>query len=564
MAISYTLRSTPDGVPTSVTVTVKFRPHTINASDYRFNKVLDKLKQDCTEDEIIEIIDLKETVSKSTAGLLEVRGSRLFAQDREIPASLAKPLFTRLNMGLDILPYEKFILRVLENPSFRSVQQLAGFLENAKLPITEDGHFIAYKRVTSGYKDCHTAKIDNRVGQIPHMPRNMVNDDPNQTCSYGYHVCSYEYLSHFSGSHTMACKIDPADVVSVPIDYNNAKMRVCRYEVVGEIPDDRIREDNYFTSPDYDEFSELDPFKALEVDNGFEYVEEVDGYNPYGTPGYRVNRGDSQVHIPLIGLYGVMKDNKTMANAVEAVASNFQITVPMARGTIKAFLDDKFNDFEPFEADVNLERPTHETKVDVQDNDDETKYFYGSTKIDFRIVSYFLNHPGGYAAIVMVAYHYGLTFVEAADICLFAEDQGLEDAYLEDEEDEEDEEYDDEDDWEDEEDVVDDDDEDDEDEEEADIKAGEEEIFLNSPQIVPVVPEPVPIEEVFIVVPGSDTKEPETELTDAPPADEVDDRSSENPAPPTDDITEVIGENPGPEDKPVVKPEDDDESPWTL
>jgi len=27
-------------------------------------------------------------------------------------------------------------------------------------------------------------------------------------------------------------KVNPKDVVSVPVDYNNTKMRVCRYEVI--------------------------------------------------------------------------------------------------------------------------------------------------------------------------------------------------------------------------------------------------------------------------------------------------------------------------------------------
>ena len=32
----------------------------------------------------------------------------------------------------------------------------------------------------------------------------------------------------------MLVKVDPADVVSIPVDYNNTKMRCCRYEVIGE------------------------------------------------------------------------------------------------------------------------------------------------------------------------------------------------------------------------------------------------------------------------------------------------------------------------------------------
>jgi hypothetical protein len=67
------------------------------------------------------------------------------------------------------------------------------------------------------------------------MPRSKVDDDPESTCSTGLHVCSFEYLRSFGGQRTMLCQVDPADVVSVPIDYQNTKVRVCRLTVVKEV-----------------------------------------------------------------------------------------------------------------------------------------------------------------------------------------------------------------------------------------------------------------------------------------------------------------------------------------
>jgi hypothetical protein len=55
-------------------------------------------------------------------------------------------------------------------------------------------------------------------------------------------------LSSFGGDRTVIVKINPADVVSIPSDYNDAKGRACRYEVVGEVgvnPDDEVE----FTQP---------------------------------------------------------------------------------------------------------------------------------------------------------------------------------------------------------------------------------------------------------------------------------------------------------------------------
>jgi acyl carrier protein len=71
------------------------------------------------------------------------------------------------------------------------------------------------------------------------MPREDVEDNPERTCSAGLHVCSMEYLNHAyisdSQYRTIACKVNPVDVVSVPTDYNRSKMRVCRYEVIGDV-----------------------------------------------------------------------------------------------------------------------------------------------------------------------------------------------------------------------------------------------------------------------------------------------------------------------------------------
>lgn len=75
------------------------------------------------------------------------------------------------------------------------------------------------------------------------MPRNQVNEDSSQTCSYGLHVANFEYATNFYSDGVMLeCEVNPADVVSIPTDYNQSKMRVCRYKVLG-IVDQKHSED---------------------------------------------------------------------------------------------------------------------------------------------------------------------------------------------------------------------------------------------------------------------------------------------------------------------------------
>jgi len=128
----------------------------------------------------------------------------------------------------------RFLENLQENPSYKSVEQLYGFLEVHTMPISNDGCFYAYKVITSDFKDCYTSEIDNSVGSHVSMSRNKVEDNPDRTCSAGLHVCAFEYAKNFffgNGRILVKVKINPKDVVSIPTDYNNAKMRVCAYTV---------------------------------------------------------------------------------------------------------------------------------------------------------------------------------------------------------------------------------------------------------------------------------------------------------------------------------------------
>lgn len=142
--------------------------------------------------------------------------------------------------GHDAGPLIQFIENLMGNPDKRAVDELFNFIMVGGLPITSDGYFLAYKKVRNNYTDCHTGKVYNGVGAKPWMPRSMVDPNRNNTCSDGYHFCSYDYLPHFGNSNTnlvMVVKVNPADVVSIPADYHDTKGRANTYEVVAELED---------------------------------------------------------------------------------------------------------------------------------------------------------------------------------------------------------------------------------------------------------------------------------------------------------------------------------------
>ena len=220
----------------NVTVVIDGKPHTVAKTHVSYTKVVDAIK--AGEWDIVKnIIDPVKVVLNYGAGNISIQGDQLFWKGEPFAGVLATRMISMLEDGFSIEPMVLFMHNLLKNPSKRSVDELYGFLEKNNLPITPDGHFLAYKKVRKDFLDIHSGTMDNSPGTIVEMERFKVDDNKDQTCSTGLHFCGMSYLDHFGGSdsRTVIVKINPADVVSIPSDYNGAKGRACRYEVIGEL-----------------------------------------------------------------------------------------------------------------------------------------------------------------------------------------------------------------------------------------------------------------------------------------------------------------------------------------
>lgn len=228
----------------SMTIVIDGRSSTISRVTHpKFDQVLDAIRAN-DWDAVPDLVDLIAVIRDYTSqnGDIEVRDGDVYFQDKPFANAISDRLLAMLEEDLPIEPLCNFLTNLKKNPSKRAVDELYGFLENNSLPLTPDGHFVAYKKVRDNYMDIHSGKFDNSVGEICEMPRNEVDEDKDRTCSSGLHFCSLEYLPSFggySGSRVVLVKINPRDVVSIPSDYNNAKGRACRYEVIAEHTTDR-------------------------------------------------------------------------------------------------------------------------------------------------------------------------------------------------------------------------------------------------------------------------------------------------------------------------------------
>tara|TARA_R110000782_G_scaffold224508_1_gene311549 strand:- start:11 stop:799 length:789 start_codon:yes stop_codon:yes gene_type:complete len=179
------------------------------------------------------LCDLPAAVNHYGQGKISVIGGMVQYKGVDIHNSMTSRILDMMSQGIDVDPMLQFLENMLDNPSNRSIKDLYRFMEHNSLPITSDGNFLAYKMVSADFKDCRTGTMDNSVGSTVEMERRDVEDNPDVTCSTGLHFCSVDYLSSHWGNTIVIVKINPADVVSIPTDYNNAKGRACKYQVVG-------------------------------------------------------------------------------------------------------------------------------------------------------------------------------------------------------------------------------------------------------------------------------------------------------------------------------------------
>ena len=106
------------------------------------------------------------------------------------------------------------------------------------LSFDKEGNLLLWKRVnpdlTSIHLDENGNSVPNKIGRATKMPREKVTHDPKEACAPGLHVCALEYLNYFyaENGNLLLCKVNPKDVVSVPEDYEQTKLRVCEYTPV--------------------------------------------------------------------------------------------------------------------------------------------------------------------------------------------------------------------------------------------------------------------------------------------------------------------------------------------
>ena len=214
--------------------TVEGETHNISRADDIFQEVVDFLRDG---DFVAAIALIKQGIkAKEVLDLgdnLKVLDGNLYWYGIKQDCNIGNRILNDLKNGTFDERYARFMGKLMQNPSYKSVEMLYDFLQANNMNILPDGNFEAFKGVQltdDGWRDYYTGLVPNYAGMTVAMPRNMVEDDPTKSCSQGLHIGSLEYASNYG--NVMTVSVNPADMVSVPYNYQNRKARCCRYTVL--------------------------------------------------------------------------------------------------------------------------------------------------------------------------------------------------------------------------------------------------------------------------------------------------------------------------------------------
>ncbi len=263
----------------SLTIVVDGKAKTMEKSNPSFGKATGLLKEE-KYDQLPDLFDIPKAVEKFAEGNIVVTDGEVLYKGEVIHNHVVGRVLEFMKSELPYKPLIRFLEKLMNNPSRRAVNELYAFLEHKQMPLTPNGNFLAYKGVRDDYTDWHSGKFSNQVGDLNEMARNYVCDDANIGCSHGFHAGSLEYARGYGrGGHLMVVEIDPSDVVSVPLDCEQQKLRTSKYKVVSHY-EKKLVEPICEDYGDYDEEDEddwdEDPLKTFEdgFDAGYETAQK--------------------------------------------------------------------------------------------------------------------------------------------------------------------------------------------------------------------------------------------------------------------------------------------------
>lgn len=277
------------------TAFIKGRPRMVTSQHPKFRQIVAAARDDRPAEEILDLIDLGNQIAKSLS-----RVTKKFKRDADgritfKGVALPSPLMEHLKRMVDsgdgnYLAFARAVSRIAANPSENARESLYRWMQNGDLSFDSRGFLVAYKGLTSDALSIHhgtasvngveiNGRIPNDVGNVVTMPREDVDPDTNVGCSYGLHIGTFGYAADF-GEMLALVAVDPADIVSVPLDCDSSKIRCCRYEVVAHLEKPQPIGATFYG--DYDDSEDLEYDGNFDEEEWEEYDDDEEDWEDDG------------------------------------------------------------------------------------------------------------------------------------------------------------------------------------------------------------------------------------------------------------------------------------------
>lgn len=285
-AVKYNLVSNDDS--DNITVVVDGEMYIADSNhNPNFTEIVSRVLADDVS--VVDLFDLEKTVTKKFERLSErivVRNGNILFDGSPVNDVLGQQVLRFVEDEVeDWKPLVLFWEKLAQNPNPHSRDQLYRWLQDRNFQISKNGNIVGFKGVAVDadgvFRSIHAGPavvddeevngyVPNAIGSVIEMPRANVQFDSGIGCSSGLHVGTYRYAKEFAQGAVLTVSVNPRDVVSVPVDCDAEKLRVCRYRVVNSTPvewsgavsdvedgdddwsdDDYDNEENYEVWPSY-------------------------------------------------------------------------------------------------------------------------------------------------------------------------------------------------------------------------------------------------------------------------------------------------------------------------
>ena len=118
----------------NISMIIKGQQYYVAITDPTHAEALTLLKEGCSEDHMLELIDKASRVQEYTLGSgIEVKDGCVLYQGAAVHNTVTERIISFLDLGLPVEPLVNFLVKLMENPSYSSRNQLYDFLEHLLL-----------------------------------------------------------------------------------------------------------------------------------------------------------------------------------------------------------------------------------------------------------------------------------------------------------------------------------------------------------------------------------------------------------------------------------------------